>query len=215
MEAEFSVLYPGRVDLKGTILFDTHVSKSRIELNDGSVWVFDGKHAWVAPDSKKSARARFHLLTWPYFFAAAHKLTDPGTHLAAPEPLSERTADDIRPAVKLSFEAGTGDAPDDWYYAFQDDQHRLGALAYIVTYGKGEAAVDQSPSICLYGDFETQDGVTYPISWSTWFWQPDQGVVADQPKGTTHFTDVRFVNPRADAFVKPEGATEDKLPGGG
>ena len=215
VEAGFSVVYPGRVDLQGTILFDTHVGKSRIELKDGTVWVFDGKTAWIAPDSKQSARARFHLLTWPYFFAAAHKLTDPGTHLDAPEEVAERTADAMQPAVKLSFDPGTGDAPDDWYYVFQDEQHRLGALAYVVTYGKGAAAQNQPPSICLYEDFETQDGVTYPTAWSTWLWQPDQGVVAEKPKGKTRFTDVRFVTAPDDAFVKPEGATEDKLPGGG
>ncbi len=213
VEADFTVLYPGKVDLQGTILFDTPVGKSRITLNDGSVWVFDGEAAWVAPGSPQSARARFHLLTWPYFFAAAHKLQDPGTHLGTPAPLPARGRDDVRPAAKLSFDPGTGDAPDDWYYVFPGDRGRLDALAYIVTYAKDQATAAQKPSICIYDAFETQSGVTYPTAWTTWFWQPDAGVVGDTYKGKTHFTNVRFVTPPADAFVKPAGATEDPLPG--
>lgn len=214
VEAEFTVLYPGRVDLQGTILFDTPVGKSRITLNDGSLWVFDGESAWVAPGSAQTKRARFHLLTWPYFFAAAQKLNDPGTHLHGPEMLPARSLEDTRPAVKVSFDPGTGDAPDDWYKAFQDDKGRVDALAYIVTYKSKDAAkASKKPSICIYDAFETQEGVTYPTAWSTWFWQPDAGIVSDTPKGRTHFKNVRFITPAADAFVKPQGATESVLPG--
>ncbi len=214
VEAEFSVLYPGRVDLQGTILFDTPVGKSRITLNDGTVWVFDGEQAWVAPGSTQTKRARFHLLTWPYFFAAAHKLNDPGTHRHAPELLPALSLEDTRPAVKVSFDPGTGDAPDDWYKAFQDDQGRVDALAYIVTYNNKDAAkAEKRPSICTYDAFETQGGVTYPTAWTTWFWKPDAGIVGKKHKGKTHFKNVRFVTPPADAFVKPAGATEDPLPG--
>ncbi len=213
VEAEFTVLYPGRVDLQGTILFDTPGGKSRITLNDGSLWVFDGEQAWVAAGSTQTKRARFHLLTWPYFFAAAHKLNDAGTHLHGPEMLPARSLDDTRPAVKVSFDPGIGDAPDDWYKAFQDDQGRVDALAYIVTYNSKDAVkAEKRPSICIYDTFETQDGVTYPTSWRTWFWKPDAGIISDTPKGRTQFKNVRFVTPAADAFVKPQGATEDTLP---
>lgn len=214
VEAEFTVLYPGRVDLQGTILFDTPVGKSRITLNDGTVWVFDGETAWVAPGSAQSQRARFHLLTWPYFFAAAHKLNDPGTNLEAPEPLPAHSLEDTRPAMKLSFDPGTGDAPNDWYHVFHDDAGRLDALAYIVTYAKDQAAAAETPSICIYDAFETQDGVTYPTAWTTWFWRPDAGIVGDTHKGKTHFMNVRFVTPSVAAFTRPDGATADALPGG-
>jgi len=55
--------------------------------------------------------------------------------------------------------------------------------------------------------------VTYPTAWTTWFWKPDAGIVGKKHKGKTHFKNVRFVTPPADAFVKPAGATEDSLPG--
>jgi len=213
VEAEFTVLYPGQVDLQGTILFDTPVGKSRITLDDGSVWVFDGEAAWVAPGSQQSAMARFHLLTWPYFFAVAHKLNDPGANLGVPESLPGRSLEDTRPAMKMSFDPGTGDAPNDWYYVFHDSAGRLDALAYIVTFAKDQVAAAQKPSICIYDAFETRGGITYPTAWTTWFWQPEAGVVGDTHKGKTHFTNVRFVTPPVDAFVKPADATEDTLPG--
>ena len=213
VEAGFEVVYPGMLELRGTVLFDTPAGRSRMTLDDGSVWVHDGSTAWVAPGSPSSERARFHLLTWPYFFAAFSKLNDPGTHREAPVPLPVKDADDVRHGVKLTFDDGVGDSPDDWYHAFRGEGGRLDALAYIVSYGKDAAAAEASPSVCLYTDFEEVEGVTVPVAWSTYRWSPDSGIAEDGFKGETTFTDVRFVDPPADAFVAPEGATEQALPG--
>lgn len=211
--ADFTVSYPGAFAMAGRIVFDTPVGKSRMELDDGSVWVFDGKTAWVTADSPSKQRARFHLLTWPYFFAASSKLRDPGSHLSAPEMLAVQNPQDRRPAVKLSFDAGVGDSPEDWYYAFQDDQGRLDALGYIVTYGKPQAMAEEAPSVCIYDAFEDIEGITVPVAWTTWLWQPQEGIVSEKYKGKTHFTNVRFVEPEAGTFNKPDNAIEELAPG--
>lgn len=211
--ADFTVSYPGAFKMAGTVVFDTPVGKSRMELDDGSVWVFDGKTAWVTADSPTKQRARFHLLTWPYFFATAFKLQDPGSHLSGPELLSVQNKADQRPAVKLSFDPGVGDSPEDWYYAFHDEQGRLDALGYIVTYGKPQAKAEEAPSICIYDEFEEVDGITVPVAWTTWFWQPGEGIVSEKYKGKTHFTNVRFVEPAPGTFDKPANAVEELAPG--
>ncbi|BAM03536.1 hypothetical protein [Phycisphaera mikurensis] len=212
--ADFEIAYPGMFAMAGSIVFDTPVGRSRMELDDGSVWVFDGRTAWVAEGSPTTQRARFHLLTWPYFFAAATKLRDPGSQLSGPEMLAVKDPDDVRPAVKLTFDAGVGDSPEDWYHAFADEQGRLDALGYIVTYGKGRAAAEESPSICIYDAFEEIDGVTVPVAWTTWPWRPTEGIVGETHKGKTRFTNVRFVEPEPGTFTKPDGATEQAAPGG-
>ena len=51
----------------------------------------------------------------------------------------------MRVGTKISFDAGVGDAPDDWYIAFTDDQGRMDALGYIVTYSKSQEEAEARP----------------------------------------------------------------------
>ncbi len=69
------------VRFEGTMLMNPTASKTRLELGDGTVVVFDGKTCWLYPPDAKLEHARFHSLTWPYFLAAPMKLRDPGSHL--------------------------------------------------------------------------------------------------------------------------------------
>jgi len=52
-----SLTFGDRPALAGTILFRTNLATSRIELEGGSVAVFDGFSPWVAPASSKRERA--------------------------------------------------------------------------------------------------------------------------------------------------------------
>jgi hypothetical protein len=63
LQARVEVEFGGQKALDATMLFDTAVGRSRLELGDGTVAVFDGKTAWVAPADAKIEGARFHLLT--------------------------------------------------------------------------------------------------------------------------------------------------------
>jgi hypothetical protein len=98
----------------------------------------------VAPASAKLERARFHLLTWPYFAALPMKLADPGAHLQL---LGERSLrGKVYQAVRLTFDPGVGDTPEDWYVLYRDPSSgRLAAAAYIVTYGKSATAASKEP----------------------------------------------------------------------
>ena len=210
LQARLSLTFGGRPALAGTILFRTNLAASRIELEDGTVAVFDGASAWVAPSSSKLERARFHLLTWPYFAALPMKLRDPGTHLRA---LGKRSLRG-KPyeASRLTFDPGVGDTPDDWYVLYRDPSSgRLAAAAYIVTYGKEAAAASKEPHAITYEDYVPVGGAQVATTWKFWHWS-EQGGITGQPIGGGKLSDLKFIEPAPDAFARPAAAREDKLP---
>lgn len=205
LQAGFSV-----AGLKGTMLFRTNLGASRLELDDGTGAVFDGRAAWVSPAGSKLKGARFHLLTWPYFVALPMKLRDPGTHLTV---LGSRKMDGKSyTTARLTFDAGVGDTPEDWYVLYREPESgRLIAAAYIVTYGKARAEAEREPHVMVYSDFVDVDGVSIATTWAMRHWSEDRGVYG-KPLGTGKLTEPRFVDPAPDAFVRPKDAREDALP---
>ncbi|MEM9555081.1 MAG: hypothetical protein AAGC60_12545 [Acidobacteriota bacterium] len=207
--AEIVVEFGGQTILQGTMLFDPAVSKVRMELVGGSVIVFDGADAWVA--GPEVPRARFHVLTWPYFFAAPFKLDDPGTHVESLGKVAWRG--DALPAVELTFGDGVGDSPDDWYVVYRDPStHRLSGLGYIVTYGTSVEQAEAEPHAVSYDAYtEIGDGVSVATDWSFWNWNREEGLFGD-PIGRATISNPRFTTPADDAFAAPAGATKIAAP---
>lgn len=95
---------------------------------------WDGEKAWVnPPDSELATNARFWSLTPYYFVGMPFVLGDPGVRLESlPDAEFEGKGYDL---VKASFEAGVGDAPDDYYILYLDkESSRVRALRYVVSY---------------------------------------------------------------------------------
>ncbi|MEM0914324.1 MAG: hypothetical protein AAGK09_06895 [Planctomycetota bacterium] len=214
VKADFEVDFPGMVELSGTMWFTPAVGKTRLELDDGTVIVFDGQTCWVTPESAATPRARFHALTWPYFAALPNKLSEPGVHLESVGMLP--AAGERMPALKMTFDGGVGDAPDDWYYVFSDEQGAVRAASYIVTFGKSDeeaAAAEDNASIILYQGYQPVDGVPMSTDWIFGYWDKESGM--GLVKGSAGLSDVQFVSPPSGAFERPAGAVEVPMPGGG
>ena len=195
---------------QATMRFTTDTARARLDLSDDASVVFDGSKAWVAPASAKVPRPRFHVRTWTYFLAAPFKLDDPGTHLELLGTL--KLQDNSYEAARLTFDPGVGDSPDDWYVTYREPANdRLRALAYIVTYDKGQSEAEREPHAVVYEQFEEVSGVTLPMRWRFYHWSKDRGVYGD-PIGEVTLSDVSFFEPAADTFAKPEGAREAPLP---
>lgn len=211
IQANFALEFSGKPALTGTMLFDTSVSRVRMELVDGTLLVFDGQSAWISPAESAMAQARFHLLTWPYFMAASMKLRDPGTHLTPLDPMPLHGQQ--LPAATLTFDSEIGDSPDDWYILYRDPMsQRLAAMAYIVTYGGVPAEeAEKEVHAITYDDFQVAEGVTLVTRWSFWMWNAQQGTHG-QPMGQARLTNIKFTNPQPDAFKKPTDARRDSLP---
>lgn len=208
--------FNGELRLEGTMLFTSSLSKVRYTLDDGTVMVWNDGEVWLSPADRELEQARFHVMTWPYFAAVPFKLRDAGVNLDAAGELPVTGPGDTTRAVKLTFDRGTGDAPDDWYYLLPDDEHRLAAMSYIVTYGPtSQAEAEEKPSIVIYDDFRTEAGVTLPYRWDFYYWSKSDGAqTGDGPKGTVRVHDVRFVTPDDAAFDRPADAKPIPAPDG-
>lgn len=96
---------------------------------------WDGSKAWTkTTDSTAFAyNTRFWALTPYYFLAQPFVLDGEGVILEQLEDKNFKDKDyDV---IKVSFEDGTGDAPDDYYVLyFGKEDHQLGVIRYIVSY---------------------------------------------------------------------------------
>jgi len=209
VKADIRVVFQGNTMVEGTMWFTPAVGQARLVNEvDGTTTVFDGQTAWVAPADAASPRQRFHVLTWPYFLALPHKLTEPGVNLESVGPMP--SAGQRSPAIKMTFDAGVGDAPDDWYYVFPDPQGVVRAASYIVTYSKPQQEAEQQPSIVLYDGYELVDGVPMPMQWTFGYWDPESGMTV--AKGTAELSNVSFVSPPAGVFARPADSAEAPTP---
>lgn len=135
-----------------------------------------GEKAWIqAKDSTAFAYdTRFWALTPYYFLAQPFVLDGEGVNL---ELLSQITyKGKVQDVVKVTFDSGTGDAPDDYYVLyFTKDTHRLSAIRYIVSYPgyfkKGEHLPEKFMEVI--GE-NIVNGILFPTDYKTYWLTENQ-----------------------------------------
>lgn len=206
------VVSGGSPVLAGDLFFEPDTGRSRIDLAEGGRLIFDGERAWVVrPSGEPFPRARFHLLTWPYFISAPWKLGDPGVQLS---PVDQRPLEgEMLPSARLTFERGVGDTPDDWYVVFADPEtNELRALAYIVTYGTTVEEASEDPHVATYEQFVEVEGMRVPSLLRFWNWN-ENGGIQGPPIGRASFTEVSFREAPEGFFRIPPTAVESTIGG--
>lgn len=199
----------GEKRFAGTMTFDAPLGRARLELDEGTTVVFDGNTAWVTPaDSDRMGRARFDVLTWAYFLAAPFKLSDPGVNLRTYKILPMMEGAQTMPTVKMTFDSGVGDAPDDWYVLYQNPETGvLDSMAYIVTFLGPKEEAEKKPHAIHYEGYELVDGVPFSTDWTFYNWSEEKGMYGD-PLMRATISSIAFVPYDEDAFTAPEGAVE-------
>ncbi len=164
-----------------------------------------GSDAWVAGTDSLAMNARFWSLTPYYFVAMPFVLADPGVNLEpAGQMEAEGTTYDL---VYVTFDAGTGDAPDDYYYLLLDSEtRRVGGVRYVVSYPgffpEGGATPEK---LMLYDGAQIESGITLQEGFRSFAWT-DSGMGDPAAQGTV--TELHFVPDAPDSlFVMPPGAT--------
>ena len=188
-------------------LVDTWSSRARHTLLPDSAARFGwtGAEAWFMPDSAElPINARFWSLTPYYFIAMPFVLADPGVNL---ESAGDMMAEDQRyDLVRVTFESGTGDAPDDYYLLLLDPEtDRVGGVRYVVLYPGFFPEGRHTPErMMLYDGEQTVDGILLQRGFRSFAWS-DDGVGEPAARGT--LSDVHFVPTAPDSlFAKPAGA---------
>ncbi|MGB6154189.1 MAG: hypothetical protein WBG48_19555 [Pricia sp.] len=138
---------------------------------------WNGKDAWLkAKDSNVfNYNTRFWSLT-PYFFMAQpFVLEGEGTNLELQDQVEFKN--NRYDVVKVTFDSGTGDAPDDYYVLYFDSESsQLGVIRYIVSYPGYFEEGKHTPEkfMELLGE-QTVDGITFPENYKTYWLAEDNG----------------------------------------
>lgn len=139
-------------------------------------FAWDGERAWMAPDSIEQPNPRFWALSGFYFQQIPFVLADPGLRY---EPLPDETLDgEPHDMVRVSFEEGVGDSPDDVYTLYLDKETgRVDAIRYAVTYGREvDDEDDLSETFFAYQDYVTVDGLTVPTHFKGYTYSDEEGI---------------------------------------
>ena len=164
---------------------------------------FDGENVWVAPDSLDASRARFYHNLYFYFYAMPFVVGDPGAYYEDIE--SKELDGKMYNGVKVSFNQGVGDAPDDNYIIWSDPETgKMEWLMYTVTYRSGEPS--DKYGLIKYGSWGEVNGLVLPTSLQ-WF-QYDGEKVGEARGDATLFENIEVTNvaPDENLFAMPEGA---------
>ena len=199
--------FGGRQRFAGRIVQSVSMDRVDIDRADGMELRYDGEAVAMVGDTaggRDWPRARFDVFTWPYFFAAPFKLADGGTQWGEAADYPWRGGEPARGAM-LTFAAGTGDAPDDYYVVVPGDDDLVEGMAYVVTFGKGaEAVAEAEPHAIVYSDYREVGGVPVAHRWDFYNWSPDDGLAAEAI-GYADVSGVRWVQAAEDAFSTTGG----------
>jgi len=200
IELDMVISFGGNERLNGKMTYLTNSTKGKIELKDGTFIYFDGEKVFHSPNLINDKAARFDAYTWMYFLLFPTKLSDQGTIWSNVEvsKLNDKTYNTQR----LTFEANTGDAPDDWYIVYSDPKtNMIDYAAYIVTVNKSTEAAESDPHAIGYSNYKMIDGVPIAHNWEFYEWSKDAGL--GKVIGNTTINNVKFVTPTADTFSIP------------
>ncbi len=161
-----------------------------------------GTEAWARPaGAELPTDARFWSLTPYYFVSIPFVFADPGVRLevAPPDSVEGRPVD----VVHVTFEPGTGDAPDDTYDLLLDPAtKRVRGVRYVVSYAAFNPDGGHTPETrMLYDGAQTVGGVTLQQGFRSF----DSATGHPKARGTLTELTTAPDAPSA-AFARPEGA---------
>lgn len=185
-------------------LIDLHTRHGLIT-TDAYTLGFDGTQVWMTPDlDAYSGNPRFYNGLNFYFFAIPFVLADPGTQR---EDLGQKTVGDTTyDVVRISFDAGTGDSPDDYYVGYFDPETRqLRLLLYTVTFNSQEPT--ENYNALMYDEWQEVGGLLVPRKMTSYQWDEEQEALGEMRREKI-FSNVVFETQRPDSsrFAMPEGA---------
>ncbi len=185
---------------------DLSTRKVRID-TDGYTLGFDGSEVWVTPDLAAfgDGSARFYHNLIFYFFALPYVAVDQGINY---EVLPDFTLNDRRyDAIKISYDSGVGDAPEDEYIMhFDKETGIMHLLLYTVTYYSKEKS--QKYGAIIFDDWMEVSGLKLPGSFKGYKYEDGQlGDLRYEKIFTDHYLSSDPMD--ESTFGKPNGAEVD------
>ncbi|MBP0905842.1 DUF6503 family protein [Mariniflexile gromovii] len=165
---------------------------------------FDGKDVWLhsKDETVYEGKPKFYYNLMFYFYAMPFVLSDDGIAYEDAAPLVFEGVE--YPGIKISYEAGVGESPDDEYILYYDSKtHQMSWLAYTVTYFSKEKAKEFH--FIKYSNWQEVGGLLMPETLS---WYNYENNLPTTKKNDMHFIDVRLSKEKQKAsfFEAPEEA---------
>lgn len=165
---------------------------------------FDGEIVWLKnkDTAQYKGNPKFYYNLMFYFYAMPFILADDGINYEDVDPLVFE--DNAYPGIKISYESGIGESPEDEYILYYDSEtHKMEWLGYTVTYFSKEKSKEFH--FIKYGNWQTVDGLALPET-LTWY-------NYENNLPTTKRNDLQFMNIKL-LKDKPEGAIFEVPEGG-
>ncbi len=166
---------------------------------------FDGEHVWLKQEDSLAYKgnAKFYYNLMFYFYAMPFILADDGIIYENTEPLVFEGKS--YPGIKISYESGIGESPEDEYVLYYDPEtNKMAWLSYTVTYFSKEKSKEFK--FIKYSDWQTVAGLLLPET-LIWYNYENNAPTTKRDEGLK-FTNIKLSSekPNAELFKVPEGA---------
>lgn len=201
IQFDILIIFGSKIRLEGKMTLLTDSRAGMIEEKYGNRIFFENEDVFIDTAFTDPEGARFTAFTWSYFFLMPYKLSDPGTRWQHYENknLNGKTFD----VEKLTFDAGTGDAPDDWYIVYADPETQLMyAAAYIVTAKKTLAEAEEDPHAIVYENYKEIGGIPIARRWVFYGWTKEKGLTEEL--GSAELAGIEFIDAPEPLFFVPQ-----------
>ncbi|MEP6810320.1 MAG: DUF6503 family protein [Chthoniobacterales bacterium] len=190
-------------------MFNLHTRDGLITADNYTLGSKDGE-VWIKPNAEAlgGTPPRFYMWTPFYFFGMPFVFADPGSKHEALG--SKDFQGEKYDAVRITFNAGTGDSPDDYYVAYLDPTSgQLKLAVYVVTYSsmrKGKTVDQLEPHAIVFEEWQEIDGLKVPKTAAYYAWKNE--TIEGEALGRMHFNNVKFSTaaPDESRFMKPADA---------
>jgi hypothetical protein len=126
-------------------------------------------------------------------------LSDPGTKWT--EQITDTMNRKDYNIQTLTFDSGTGDAPDDWYVVYSNPEtKKIEVAAYIVTVNKTKEEAEKNPHAIKYDNYTNINDIDLATKWSFWNWNKETGL--SNQLAEANLSDVKFIK-TVDNFFTP------------
>jgi uncharacterized protein YgiM (DUF1202 family) len=192
--------FGGKEIFNANVTITTTSDIAKITYKNGDEIYVNQQNIFVSPSLEKNSGVRFHAYTWSYFFLFPYKLNDKGTKWN--ENFKTEESNNTLTTAKLSFEANTGDAPDDWYITYTSKENILQHVAYIVTAGKTKEEAESDPHAIKYNTYKNINGIPFATNWDFLEWNLNDGLT--KKIGYGKISNIKFIKDFRASFSIPK-----------
>ena len=177
--------------------------KSLIDMPNHTIG-FDGNEVWLLKKDTTAYKGnpKFYYNLFFYFYAMPFVLADDGIKYEDAEALTFDGKE--YPGIKISYNAGIGESPEDEYILYYDtDTNKMAWLAYTVTFFTKEKTKEFH--LIKYDVWQTVYGLSLP---KTFKWYHFENKVVGEFQREMSFVDVSTsqTKPEDSLFIKPDNA---------